>query len=179
MSQIVIQRVLCAVLAGAFLSVPRLDAQKTPAPPIAPVPTQIGAAKTAFISNAGLDSMSRSAFERLGQPDLPYNALYAAMKGWGRYALVAAPADADLVLEIRFTAPLTDCGGKSAATYAPQLDLAILDARTHFLLWAFTEPVRGAFLKGTWEKNVNEGINALAEDVKKLAARAAADPAAR
>jgi hypothetical protein len=39
--------------------------------------------------------------------------------------------------------------------------------------------VRGAFLKGTWEKNVNEGINALAEDVKKLAARAAADPAAR
>src|ERR1035438_1463137 len=51
------------------------------------------------------------------------------MKSWGRYELVAAPADADLVFELRFAAPLTDCGDKMAANYARQLDLAILDAR--------------------------------------------------
>ena len=38
-----------------------------------------------------------------GGPDRAYNEFYAAMKTWGRYELVAAPRDADLVFEIRLT----------------------------------------------------------------------------
>ena len=45
-----------------------------------------------------------------GGSNEPYNRFYAAMKSWGRYELVASPADADWVFEIRFTAPLVDSG---------------------------------------------------------------------
>ena len=34
--------------------------------------------------------------------NLPYNEFYEHMKSWGKYQLVQAPADADLVFEIRF-----------------------------------------------------------------------------
>ena len=87
------------------------------------------------------------------------------MESWGRDELVAAPADADLVFEIRFTAPLTCSSGSG---YVPQLDLAILDAKTHFLLWTFTELVEGAFKKATWERNFSQGMASLMADIKKL-----------
>ena len=74
------------------------------------------------------------------------------MKSWGRYELVASPADADLVFELRFTAPIADFG--KTAIYEPQLGLSIFDTKTHFVLWTLTEPVQGAFRKATWEKNV-------------------------
>ena len=133
----------------------------------APVPTQILASNKAFISNAGLDAAAAAAFQREGNPNRPYNQFYAAMKSWGRYELVATPSDADLILEIRFTAPATPCG--DATCYAPQLGLAILDAKTHFTLWTLLEPVNGAFRKATWDKNVNQGMTNLMNDVKKLA----------
>jgi hypothetical protein len=179
MLKIVRQGMFCAAFAAALGSLPKLNAQKTPATPSAPVPAQIGAARKVFISNAGVDGTSRLDLERIAGPDEPYNQLYAAMKSWGRYELVAAPADADLVFELRFAAPLTDCGDKMAANYARQLDLAILDARTRFRLWTITQPVEGAKLKGNWEKNFNAGMANLADDIKKLAVPAAADPAAR
>ncbi len=161
-------------LAVALVSVPVSNAQQSKETP-APVPAQIVSAKKVFISNAGMDTTSLAAFKRAGEPDLPYNRFYASMKSWGRYELVAAPADADLVLEIRFTSPLTDCG--KIPTYQPQLDLAILDARTHFRLWTFTEPVQVAFRKPTWVNNVGQAIANLLDDVRKVAMQPATRPA--
>jgi len=89
------------------------------------------------------------------------------MKSWGRYELVASPAEADLVFEIRFTAPIADLG--KTAIYEPQLGLSIVDTKTRFVLWTFTEPVQAAFRKLTWEKNVHQGIENLLADIKKLA----------
>lgn len=132
----------------------------------APVPLQISAAKKVFISNAGTDSMSLAAFRKAGHPDKHYNEFYAAMKKWGRYELVAAPSDADLVFELRFTAPLTGCN--TIDSYDPQLRLNILDAKTHFVLWSLTEPVQGAYRKATWVNNFEKGITALMDDLKKL-----------
>ena len=100
----------CAAFAIVFTTVPVLKAQKSNGTPAAPVPAQIITSTKVFISNAGADSTSLTALRNAEEPDQPYNELYAAMKSWGRYELVAAPADADLVFEIRFTAPLTDCG---------------------------------------------------------------------
>ncbi len=132
----------------------------------APVPGQILSARRVFISNIGVDGFSLAAFKKENEVDKPYNQFYAAMKGWGRYELVDNPTDADLVLEIRFSAPIASAGETPA--YAPQLGLSIVDAKSHFTLWNFVEPVGGAFRRATWDKNFNEGMTNLIDDLKRL-----------
>jgi hypothetical protein len=122
------------LLAVVVTLAPVAWAQQAPAAPVAPVPAQIVTAKTVFISNAGVDATSPVDFKR-ARPTEPYNQFYVAMKRRARYEVVGTPADADLVLQLRFSAPLSSC-----ETYQPQLTLAILDTKTHFLLWTFTEP---------------------------------------
>ena len=117
--------VVMVLLAGA----PIAWAQQALAAPVAPVPTQVVTAKKVFISNAGVDATSPLHFKRVRGPNEPYEQFYVAMKHSGRYELVGAPADADLVLQLRFSAPLNSC-----ETYQPQLTLEILDTKTHFLL---------------------------------------------
>jgi hypothetical protein len=129
--------------------------------PLAPVPPLIADGKKVFISNAGPDNTSLSAFKRAGELDGPYNRFYAAMKTSGRYEVVAAPADADLVFEIRFTS--------SGTPWEPQFGLSIMESRTHFVLWTLVEPVQGAIRKATFEKNVAQGMANLMDDLKKLA----------
>ncbi len=75
-----------------------------------------------------------SFLERAVGPNDPYNQFFVAMKAWGRYDVVETPTDADLVLELRFTASLSSCD-----TYQPLLALAILDTKTHFRLWTLTK----------------------------------------
>ncbi len=132
---------------------------------LAPLPSQIAAAKRVFISNAGVDIQSLSAFRKLGNPDYPYHQFYTAMKSWGRYELVLAPADADLVFELRFAMPLVRCSG---TTHELQFQLTILDARMHVPLWALNVPVESAYRKTTFIKNFDEGMSALMDAVKKL-----------
>jgi len=174
MKRIVKQGMLCVAFTAALATVPALRAQQTRITQTAAVPAAIVDGKKAFISNAGVDSTSLAIFKRDGDPDESYNKFYVAMKNWGRYELVAAPSDADLVFEIRFTAPLTDCG--KAAIYDPQLNLAIVDAKTHFRLWTITEPVQGALRsrKATWDKNFSQGMTNLVNDMRRLAAPPAA-----
>jgi hypothetical protein len=73
------------------------------------------------------------------------------MKAWGRYEIVRTRADADLVLELRFTAPPASC-----QTYKPLLALAILDTKTHFRLWTLTKQVGDARRRTTWDNNLKE-----------------------
>jgi hypothetical protein len=79
-----------------------------------------------------------------------------------------SPEEADLVFEIRFTAPIADLG--KTAIYEPQLGLLIFDPKTHFVPWTLTEPVQGAFRKLSREKNVHQGMENLLAEIKKLAA---------
>jgi hypothetical protein len=160
-------RISYAVFAALLIVVPA-SGQQTKEAAAAPVPSQIVAARKVFIANAGADIVAQSTFKRAGQPDQAYNHFYSAMQNWGRYELVAAPADADLVFEIRFTAPLYYNG--TLATYEPQFGLNIVDAKTHFLLWSLAEPVEGAFRKATWLKNFDQGLDLLMGDLKKLSA---------
>jgi hypothetical protein len=126
-----------------FAGAPVAWSQQAPAIPVAPVPDQIVTAKKVFISNAGVDSASPVAFKRARGPNEPYNQFYFAIKRGGRYELVGTAGDADLVLQLRFTAPLSSC-----ETYQPELTLTILDTKTHFPLWTFTESVHDAHQKG-------------------------------
>ena len=119
-----------------LLSLPLFSADKPKdAVPAAPVPSPITAARKVFIANAPGSNLPAS----FGGPDRTYNEFYAAMKSWGHYELVAAPSDADLILEISFTSSLSGVGGTSTSgpisyNYT-ELRLVILDARMHVPLW--------------------------------------------
>jgi hypothetical protein len=122
------------------LSLFSADKPKDATPP-APVPSPIAVAKKVFISNAPGNNVPAS----FGGPDRIYNEFYAAMKGWGHYELVSAPADADLILEISFNSSLSGVGGTSTTgctSYnSAELKLVILDARMRVPLWWFNEEV--------------------------------------
>jgi hypothetical protein len=68
----------------------------------APIPSQIVNAKKVFISNAGADADVITTFKRMAQSRLPYDRFYSEMKRWGRYELVSAPSEADLVSRYDF-----------------------------------------------------------------------------
>jgi hypothetical protein len=150
-----------------LIVVPALIGQQTKEPAAAPVPAQIVAGRKVFISNAGADVLSQSLFKRAGEPDQAYNHFYSAMRAWGRYEIVATPAEADLVFEISFATPQYYNG---VTSYEPHFEVRMLDGKTHFLLWSLTAPVEGAFRKATWLKNFDHGLDVLMDDVKKLAA---------
>jgi hypothetical protein len=147
---------------AAMLTAPRaLQAQTTEAP-AAPLPSQIFTAKTVFISNAGSDFDSNL---WSGDPDRTYNEFYAAMKSWGRYELVAAPADADLALVIRLEGtPLPNA----------RFWLVLLDPKTHIVLWTVSENVQVGALKKTRDKSFDDAMNRLVGDLKALTAQPAA-----
>jgi len=167
-------RYLAITLALALSSMPSWAGQPQSEAGAAPVPTLIVSAKKVFISNVGgaCDPFSSAHFK--GGPDRPYNQFYAALKSWGRYELVASPADAELALEIGFTCPVEGTnvveGGRAGPTSDPQLRLVIREVKTHFTLWGITEHVGMAILQGNRDKNFDRAMNKLVDDLKSLAA---------
>jgi hypothetical protein len=128
----------------------------------APIPAQIGSAKRLFISNAGEEAFFRLPKDAMyrGGANRAYNQFYAAMKSWGRYELVSAPADADLVFEIGFIE-------KYEGTLPVfQFKLVVLDLKTHVALWTITEYAEPAGMAKNREKNYDLAMSALVEDVK-------------
>ncbi len=150
-----------------LLLIPGLSAQQAKAPPPAPVPPQIAAAKKVFISNAGGESfesvIGQTVFD--GGPDRPYNQFCAAIKDWGRFEIVPSPTEADVVLEISWA--LTDTGLRLPVL--GQLRLVIIDPGTHVTLWNLTEYVRGAILLGNRDKNFDQAMTTILNRMKLLA----------
>jgi len=100
----------------------------------------------------------------------------------GRYELVAAPADGELIFEIRFATPIVEenvSGGtgitpvSSETVKDSQFRLAILDLKTHLSLWTFTEHVQSALLQGNRDKNFDQGMAAFVNDLRNLAGQPA------
>lgn len=130
-----------------------------------PIPAQIASAKSVFISNTAPDGMPSDLLEKFQEPNRPYDQLYAAMKAWGRCELAGSPGDADVVIELHFTRSFATGGiGEGAEVY-----LAILDTKTHFVLWTLVEPVEAAVRKVSWEKNIDASVRALMNDMKVIA----------
>lgn len=168
MRKVTYAKLISAVGLLIFCTAPMLWAQNTPngkaqvAP--GPVPAQIINAKSVFISNTAPDGMPSNILENFGEPNRPYDQLYAAMKSWGRYQLAGSPEDADLVLEIHFTRSFQTGGlGEGAEFY-----LSILDEKTHFVLWTLVEPVEGAVRKVSWERNINSSVDRLVSDLRMM-----------
>ena len=168
MSRILTSAVL--VLAATLLVLP-LSGQSQPETPAAPIPSQIAAAKKIFVSNLGEASpYTNNIASYAGGPNRAYNQFYDAMKTWGQYELVSAPADADLVFEIAF-----QYTGFPANT-GRELRLLIVDPKTNIPLWGFAEYVEPAGAAKNREKNLNLAMTALVNDVKKVATPSAAQP---
>lgn len=113
------------------------------------------------LQNGGqeLDARTRTTLDVYsGGQDRAYNEVYAALKSWGKYELVGTPAEADLTFEIHL-------GGDG------NLHLAIVDPKTHTVLWAFNEFVEFAALKGNRDKNFERALQNIVSDLKGLAAK--------
>jgi hypothetical protein len=152
MSRIVRIGTFCIAAAMALLTIPIASAKKIADPPAAPIPMQMLTGKTVFISNS--ESTADIIF---AVPDLTYNTLYEHMKSWGKYELVSAPADADLVFNINFVVLLY-----------PQLRLVVLDPKTHVVLWTFAEQVQPWVRQSTGRKNFDQAMVNLVDDVKTM-----------
>lgn len=152
-----LSRVLFAIALLMAPIVQAKDGKKAdPVPPPAPVPSQILSARKVFISNGG----TRLQLWSSGGVDRPYNQLYAAMKDWGRYELVSAPADADLVLEIHGTFVVVEGPGRTFA--AGELVLTFLDPNTHIALWTLIED------EGENDRQFDKAMNTLMQDLRHL-----------
>lgn len=152
--------------------------------PKAPVPSQILNAKKVFIANGGGDESLFDAPQYSGGPDRLYNEFYSVMKAWGRYELVASPAEADLVVEVRLTLVrvmrAVDDVAANGPPYDSQFRLTIRDVQTRTTLWALTEHAQSALLQGNRDKNFENALGAMIVEMKKIAGpvRATAQPAA-
>jgi hypothetical protein len=152
-----------------FVSVPGLLAQTDKAgqkstPPL-PVPAQILTGKKVFVSNDApeifddVDSYS-------GGPNRAYSQFYSGIKTWGRYEIVSAPSDADLILQIH----LINLHGRLEGRDIPdQFQLAILDPRTNVLLWKVYREIASSGFQEKRDKNFDKAIQDLINQLAKLA----------
>jgi hypothetical protein len=166
------------ILVISMLPVSATAADQAKQSPPAPIPAPILEAKKVFVANAGGEEPSEDDAQFSGDSDRAYNQFYAAMKTWGRYELVNAPADADLWFEIRFTIPpasrpVSQGNTLGTSEFDPQLRLVIRDPKTNAMLWGFTEHAAWAILKGNRDKNFDQCLAKVVADVQRLAQQAA------
>lgn len=165
--------VLGVTLVVSLWRVPVLEAEQPKQAPPAPIPAQILAAKKVFVANAGGDQPLGDDGQFSGGARRPYNQFYAALKALGRFELVSAPADADLLFEIQFTVrplagPVVRGDTLGGRKYDPQFRLIIRDPKTNALLWAFTEHAEWAILQGNRDKNFDFALAKIVTDVQAL-----------
>ena len=173
--------VLVTIAAGALTCNTTAQQTKTVLP--APFPAQITKGKKVFVSNAGGDTNGLYS----GEARRLYDQFYAALKGWGRYDLVGSPAEADLVFEIGFSNPfvgadVSGSGGtgntpvsvSSRSVNDPQFRLVIVDPGTRVILWVFTEHIEAAKLQRNRDKNFDQALDVLVNDVRNVAGQPAA-----
>jgi hypothetical protein len=159
------------VIATALLLAPFAHGQRSTNVLPAPLPAQINNGKKVFISNAGGDTN----YLYSGGPDRLYDQFYAAIQSWGRYQLVTGPAEADLVFAVSFSNQFVGENGPTGngSLTDPQFRLTVLDPGTRVTLWALTEHLQIAVLQGNRDKNFDQALAALVNDVKNIAGQPA------
>lgn len=151
------RRIISCAISALFFCAHTLHAQQPAAPASAPVPSQVVNAEKVFIINAeGTNDLRIAKF--LGGPNGIYNQFYADVKNAGRFTLVSTPAEADVALQVTLTM-------YEVVPQYPRFKLSILDPKTNLLLWTISEPVEGAILTKTAQKNVAQSLGRLAQDM--------------
>jgi len=134
----------------------------------APLPTIVQSAKTAFLTNGGGE----------GAP-LAFDEFYSQIKQWGRFQLAASPAQADIVIELRYV--VEDKGThvwSSTNTYTnqtqvysaqvtdPQLILSIYEPKSGTLLWSTTDHRKLARFSSNRAKETVNSADRLVRDLQ-------------
>jgi hypothetical protein len=154
------------VIVAGLTSVPIARAEPVSSSSAPLVPMQVLSARKIFLSNAGLDSSSIVAFNTLAKTktDMPYAGFVAAMKSWARYDFVATPADSDVVFEFRVESSFSSLNGPFAS-YSTFLSVAILDTKTHVVLWTVKSPLD---VNKKFDQNVATAVTNLLDSIKAL-----------
>ena len=106
-------------------------ASKKNLPPKAPLPSQISLAHKVFIQNGG-------------GSDLAYDAVYQKFKEWGKYEIVGSPAEADLVISIRYWGESHGSHGSGYVDpYSNTITTTSRDTERHYIGLAITDPKTG------------------------------------
>ena len=166
--QIALHRLVLAIPVAVMLA-SSVAAQK--ASDAAPIPSQITAAKKVFISNTAGDDLYSA------DPAQVYNSFYVAMKTWGRYELVSAPSEADLVFEVSFRDPMAGVAVGSSGSNIPvggsysnpHIRVVILDPKTHVSLWWLLAHVKPPL--STSEKSVDRSVADLMTQLKQITSK--------
>ena len=168
------------MLAGTPLLAKKKLAEEPAVVAAAPIPEQITAAKTVFISFAGQDDNQKNEGSwKVGETDSRcYDEFYAAMAGWGRWKIQSTPASADLVLEIQFenraVSPLVSQGNSIGPMRDPSFLLRVIDPKTRIVLWGFTEHAEPETLQKSY-KNFDYAMTNIVGDLKGLVSPPAAN----
>lgn len=156
---------LCLFLPILLLACARTEPPPQPPPP--DVIARVTAAKSIFLSNAGVNDYFAS--EIPGGPNVAYNEFYAALQQWGYFQLADSPAHADLILQIRGTEqmPQLERTGLAldqavAVQHSPMLELSILDPAT-------LTPIDTLTLQASRGPNIPKGTAAFANSIAWLA----------
>jgi hypothetical protein len=161
--KVVLVVTIAVTLAGSVAAQKTTDA--------APIPPQIMSAKKVFISNAAGDDLYSD------DPSQVYSAFYTAMKGWGRYQIVSAPIEADLVFEVSFRDPIAGVAVGNAGSNVPvggsysnpHLRVVILDPKTHVSLWWFLAHVKPPLF--TSDRSLDHAIADLMAQLKQITSK--------
>lgn len=101
-----------------------------------------------------------------------YEQFYDVVDKWGRYRIVDAPNNAQLIFEIGRRCP--------AAPWAirgwsgdPAIVLVIRDEQSRAVLWTITTYIRGSTFKQPFQKSWNKGMHELFSNLEKVAEGAA------
>jgi hypothetical protein len=148
-----------------LLSAPGASAQSAEdfaAPPLA----SLTAAKTIFIHNDGAGS-------------IVYDAFCDAIRDWGKYTIVSSPGDADLTVELSYSAPdkadqgAPSWGGNSFVAAQPkrektgaEITLTLYDSRTSQALWSASDPQKHALREKNRDREAIQSVQHLVSDLE-------------
>lgn len=157
---------ICRTACFILIAAGTLLAQSAPGP----VPAAILSAKSLFVSNGGGDAgLFPEPFS--GDPSRGYSELYAALKASGQYQLVDDPSQADLVLDLKLTAPYGPSRAnkmQGASDPLPMFTLTVFDRKTHYALWTLTRNIDFAVLQRTHDRNFDDALMAIVSQFEAL-----------
>jgi hypothetical protein len=143
---------------------------QTPVPPPAPLPAVLSNSTRLFLANAG-DQDNADCLRA-------YNAFYSGIDGLHRFTLVSDPSAADLIVELHYEidlgASVVSDGGRNGSR---QFRAALIEPRTHTLVWSLTERTNYAGLQRNRDKNLDSAITALVSDFGTLVSSQPTAPA--
>jgi hypothetical protein len=153
---------LCITLALSLAFTPGIQAQQTVSGG-APVPPQIAEAHAIFVSNGG----GSNYFDMFtGGPDRAYNTFYGDLERAGHYQLVSAPAEADLIFEVKSIAPTVGVGDDVGPN--PQVVLSIVDPKTQAVLWTTRANVRAIGTKKRRDRQFDQSVDVLVDKLGQI-----------